>query len=369
MRGCGLCYRAVVLAGRGDRCEACCFPAAAIAQAAARPGTLAPLARYFPDTGSRGCTSSSTGSTAIRSRGKKTAAYRLLNETTTGAMYRAALPRIFGLLLREQSDVPLKGRELDANWSCSCFGPGLRWASTARRHGPAASRLRLWSEAVRRAKRRSYSTACCERARTPALRGTRRAKPGGRTVHQLVAAGGGQAVSWWAEGEDLVVSLVSVEAADAVIDVLDGRVQECRASIPRRAGALAQRRCARIRAGGHGLLRHGRASSLAPRGREPGARSDQAIRLSLGFSRRCALFDRERGRAGSAEREFRRSSINRSSTCESCRRFPAASLTSRSSRWTERSSAPGSAQSLAALDSSSRSPGARSPDPTRSRTR
>ena len=40
---------------------------------------------------------------------KKTAAYRLLTETTTGAMYEAAVPRVLGLLLSKQSEVRISG--------------------------------------------------------------------------------------------------------------------------------------------------------------------------------------------------------------------------------------------------------------------
>src|SRR5262245_36636135 len=43
---------------------------------------------------------------------KKTAAYRLLKETTTGAMYEAMLPRVFQAILTTQSDISFNGQEL-----------------------------------------------------------------------------------------------------------------------------------------------------------------------------------------------------------------------------------------------------------------
>src|ERR1017187_1757379 len=81
------------------------------AQETARTASQLPLARYFPSQ-DLVVYVEFDGLDGHREAWKKTAAYRLLTETTTGAMYEAALPRVFGLLLSKQTEVRINGREL-----------------------------------------------------------------------------------------------------------------------------------------------------------------------------------------------------------------------------------------------------------------
>ncbi len=214
-------YRAVAIAALAIG-GGVCLPPVASAQDTARRGTLAPLARYFPGQDLVAYLEFD-GLDSHQESWRRTAAYRLLNETTTGAMYLAALPRVFGLLLREQGDVPLNGRELAelvVQLFRSGFAVGINRAGGT---GPPRS----FALVVRGGAKGETQKLLDRGLRAGATRGAgvRNVQmAGGRTVQQL-GAGGGQTTSWWAEGEDLVVSLVSAGTAGAVIDALDGRVK------------------------------------------------------------------------------------------------------------------------------------------------
>jgi prepilin-type processing-associated H-X9-DG protein len=198
------------------------FPPVALAQEGAREGKLRPLARYFPAQ-DLVVYVEFDGLGNHQEAWQKTAAYRLLNETTTGAMYRAALPRVLTLLLREQAGISLNGREfteLALHLFRFGFAVGINRAGGT---GPPRSFAIVIRSAakgeIRQVLDRVLETATPRRSAVANLQ-----KPGGRTVHQQ-AAGGAQSLSWWFEGDDLVISLVSSRSTDAVIDALDGRVK------------------------------------------------------------------------------------------------------------------------------------------------
>jgi Protein of unknown function (DUF1559) len=164
---------------------------------------------------------------------RKTAASRLLNETTTGAMYEAMLPRAFDSLLSKQSDVSLNGKELTAvlrHVAKSGFAVGIN-----RTGGTGAPRCFCL---VMRGGAKGDFQKLAERV----LRGGAgpRApvrdiqKSGGRTIHQLARSPAGT-IAWWSEGDDLVVSLVAENGADVIIEALDGRAANAIAHPNRRA--------------------------------------------------------------------------------------------------------------------------------------
>ena len=78
------------------------LPSEASAQNAAGAAGPRPLARYFPSQDLVAYIEID-GLDGHRGAWQKTAAYRVLNETTTGEMYRAALSRIFAALLARAS--------------------------------------------------------------------------------------------------------------------------------------------------------------------------------------------------------------------------------------------------------------------------
>ncbi len=61
---------------------------------------------------------------------KKTALFRVLNETTTGAMYEAMVPRVLDLIVPESSGVRVSGKELQLA-VCYWRDQVSRWESTA----------------------------------------------------------------------------------------------------------------------------------------------------------------------------------------------------------------------------------------------
>src|SRR5207253_2113455 len=86
---------------------------AAMGQESTKPARPAPLARYFPRR-DLVVYAEFDGLDVHRDAWKKTATYRLLNETTTGPMLEQTLVRLLDALLARQSGVPAKGPEVVA---------------------------------------------------------------------------------------------------------------------------------------------------------------------------------------------------------------------------------------------------------------
>ena len=240
------------------------------------------------------------------------------------------------MLMREQTDIPLERTRAHGAGPAPfpvrvCSGHQPR-----RRHRPAAI---VCGGGSRRGQGRDSPASrprAASRRHAPLRRG-RRAKAGGRTVHQI-GAGTAQALAWWAEGDDLVISLVSPESADAVIDALDGRVQNAVAHPTRQA--LCKATMAGIRARRHWLFRHGRASPAAQGGRVAWASTGSSGSTIAGGFTATRCFRSSVLPHPLRERASRRSSISRNSTSGTCRRFRAGWRISRSSRLTNPSSAP-----------------------------
>jgi len=194
---------------------------AARAQEAGRSGQQLPLARYFPSQ-DLVVYVEFDGLDPHREAWKKTALYRVLNETTTGAMYKALLPRVLDLIIPEASGVSIAGKELSdlaLHLARSGFAVGINRADGK---GPP----RCFGLVIRGgAKTRIRETVdrLLHVGASPRL-GGRDIPKAGRTIHQYGGAAGAGTVSWWPEGEDLVVSLVAPEGPNMIIDALEGRV-------------------------------------------------------------------------------------------------------------------------------------------------
>jgi hypothetical protein len=164
---------------------------------------------------------------------KKTAAYRLLNETTTGAMYEAMLPRVFASVLSKQSDTSINGKELTTvlrHLAKSGFAVGINRAG-------GIGTPRCFCVVVRDGAKGDFHKIADRVLRAGA--GPRAPvrdipKSGGRTIHQLARSAAGT-TAWWSEGDDLVVSLVAANGADVIIEVLEGRAPNATAHLNRQA--------------------------------------------------------------------------------------------------------------------------------------
>ncbi len=271
-----------------------CLPPVARAQNAPPASSFPPLARYFPGQDLVAYLELD-GLDSHEKSWRNTAAHRLLNETTTGAMYRAALPRILEVLLHEDTEISLGGSEfaqLALHLFRSGFAAGINRAGGA---GPP----RCMAIVVRGAAKGEIHQLLDRilRAGSSPRSGVHDVQNRGRTIHQL-GRSGAQSFAWWSEGDDLVISLVSTGGADAVIDAIEGKAQSA-VENPTRAALLQSQRCPRLRARWPGLFRHGRPAPAAPGSRANGRRWHQAIRLSLGRARQRPALHRRRRRTRS----------------------------------------------------------------------
>ncbi|MFI5460254.1 MAG: DUF1559 domain-containing protein [Isosphaerales bacterium] len=185
-----------------------------------KPAGPAPLARYFPRQ-DLVVYAEFDGLDAHRDAWTKTAAYRLLTETTTGAMYEQSISRILDLLLANQSDVPVNGRELTAlamHLLRSGFAVGINRAGGA---GPPRC-FALVIRAAAKGEARAILDRILRAGAPPRARVEQADRPDGRKLQVLSGPPAGN-LAWWAEGDDLVVSLVSPSGPDAIIAAVEGR--------------------------------------------------------------------------------------------------------------------------------------------------
>jgi Protein of unknown function (DUF1559) len=152
---------------------------------------------------------------------KKTAASRLLNETTTGAMYEAMLPRVLDAILSKQTDVSVSGKELTGlllHLAKSGFAVGINRAGGA---GPPRC-FGLVFRGGARVDFQKLAEGILRGFAGPRAPVREIKKSGGRTIHELGRTPGGT-TAWWSEGDDLVISFVAAKGADVMIEALDGR--------------------------------------------------------------------------------------------------------------------------------------------------
>jgi hypothetical protein len=103
--------------------------------------SAAPLARYFPRQ-DLVAYAEFDGLSAHRDVWNKSAIYRLLNQTSTGALYQQAIARILDLVVANQQETPGRG----LIWSrsgCICCARASQWGSIARAGQVRRARSRL----------------------------------------------------------------------------------------------------------------------------------------------------------------------------------------------------------------------------------
>jgi prepilin-type processing-associated H-X9-DG protein len=192
----------------------------ATAQGPSKPAGPPPLARYFPRE-DLVVYAEFDGLDAHREAWKKTATYRVLNETTTGAMLEQTLARFLDEVVVSGTGVPARGREvvdLGEHLLRSGFAVGIN-----RRGGAGLPRS---FGIVIRGGAKGQSRAILDRflraGEGPRSKIKQVQKSGGRSV-QVLSDSPRTAFAWWAEGDDLAISIVSPSGVDAMLAALDGR--------------------------------------------------------------------------------------------------------------------------------------------------
>ena len=250
-------------------------------QKATKAPRPSPLARYFP-LRDLVVYAEFDGLDAHREAWEKTSAYRLLNETTTGAMFEQSAARLLDLVLTRQQGIPVGGRDLVAlaeHLLRSGCAVGINRAGGA---GPPRS-LGFVIRGAAGGKARAVIDRLLGVGQHSRAKVKTVEKPGGRRVNFLGdPVRGGKA--WWSEGDDLIVSLVTPTGVDAIIAALDGGEPNT-LEHPARATLIRRRRRARLCAGRPGVLREQHVPSPAPECRRARARSDQATQLPMGVPR------------------------------------------------------------------------------------
>jgi hypothetical protein len=194
--------------------------ATAAAQEPAKPAGPPPLARYFPRQ-DLVVYIEFDGLDTHRDAWKKTATYRLLNETTTGAMLEQTLARFLDEVVFSGIGVPARGRELvglGEHLLRSGFavginrrgGMGLPRSFGIVVRGGATGQLRVTLDRLLRA------------GEGPRAKIKQVQQAGGRSV-QVLSDSPRTALAWWAEGNDLAISIVSPSGVDAMLAAFDGR--------------------------------------------------------------------------------------------------------------------------------------------------
>jgi len=209
--------RAALVAGVGLLLVA--WPTARGVEPAAAPP--APLARYFPRQ-DLVAYAEFDGLDAHAGLWKKTAAYRLLTETATGAMFDDVLTQLAGRAVSSMPGRPFTVEEIRTvagHAARSGFAVGL-----VRKPGEAKPGcLGVVLRGGARGEVRGVVEKLLQAAKGPDVKSPTIDKPGGR---KLVVEGGPSpqpGMAWWREGDDLALSVASPEGADLMIEALDGR--------------------------------------------------------------------------------------------------------------------------------------------------
>jgi prepilin-type processing-associated H-X9-DG protein len=193
---------------------------AVMGQEPPKPAASAPLARYFPRQ-DLVVYAEFEGLDAHRDAWNKSAAYRLLSETTTGAMLEHSIVQVLDLVLASQPQAPATSDDfvaLGKHLLRSGFALGINRAGGVGLPRCLAVVIRGGASGPPRA----ILHRLLQVGEGPRNRVKRVEKPGGRSV-QVLGDVSPRSVAWWSEGNDLVVSLVSPLGVDAIIAALDGR--------------------------------------------------------------------------------------------------------------------------------------------------
>lgn len=185
------------------------------------PIDTAPLSRYFPKQDLQ-VYAEFAGLDAHADAWRQTAAYKLLNETTLGVMLEDVVAQLADRALVSSPNRRLNGAEvvtLIKQIAKTGFAVGL--AGPLEGKNPTCSALVLRGGA-RRDNRALFSRLIASFAPATA-KSQQIKKPGGRTVVSVTQPGS-QGWTWWAEKDDVVVTLAEVgsDSVAAVIAAMDG---------------------------------------------------------------------------------------------------------------------------------------------------
>jgi prepilin-type processing-associated H-X9-DG protein len=214
--------------------SAAAVPARAEDAPAKRPASLA---RYFPRQ-DLVVYAEFEGLDAHQDLWRKTAAYRLLNETTTGAMLQDLIVPLIDRAMDSAPRPALTGRE----WLAAVQDVARSGVAFAIVRAPEEPRPRCIGVVVRNARRERVRAALgrlLDADRGPGRDTQRVEKPGGRNV-TLVGDERSSGLAWWFEGEDLAVCIGPRQGVDVMIDSLDSATPNATSHPIRTALAAAE---------------------------------------------------------------------------------------------------------------------------------
>ena len=182
----------------------------------------APLARYVPKE-QPVVYAEFAGTDANPSAWKASSLYKILNDTTTGAMFEEILKQLLEQQFAQSPGVKPTGAEALAAFEHVArngfvFASGLNPGAKAEE--PKEVTVLVLRNAARKDVRLSFAKIIAASAK-PGQTTQVTTKPGNRRVAVNRTATGGE-WSWWAEKDDLVIGL-DRGSCDVVIDVLDGK--------------------------------------------------------------------------------------------------------------------------------------------------
>ena len=183
------------------------------------PARQASLARFFPSQ-DLVAYAEFDGLDAHSDLWRKTAAYRLLNQTTTGAMLEEIVAQVADRATRSAPGRDLTGNE----WLAIVEGVARAGFAFAIVRAPDEPRPSCIGLVLRGAGRGALRASLGKLIDLDAGAGTGSRlvdKPGGRKVAVGIDARS-QGSAWWLEGEDLALSIGSPRGVDLMIECLDG---------------------------------------------------------------------------------------------------------------------------------------------------
>jgi len=203
------------------------FLFAAIALTALGSSVLAqdsakPLSRYFPGTDLVAYVEFE-GRDALSAAWKKTAAYRLRTETTTGAMLESTATQLLDAMLAAMPPDEKKptGKEM-MDLASNLMRSGFAFAVNRHPGDQKPFSIGLVIRGGATGTPREMLGRLIDSANGAGVKTERVMKPGGRRV-MMVSSPDGTGFAWWAEGDDLAVSIMIPQNVDAMLDALDGR--------------------------------------------------------------------------------------------------------------------------------------------------
>lgn len=206
----------------------------------ADPVQAAPLAHFFPRQ-DLVVYAEFAGFEAHADLSRKSAAYRLLNETTTGSMLEDIVKQLGDRALQSAPGPRLTGSDLLTVVEHAALS-GFAFGIVRKPSEPKPSCIGLVLRGAARGTVWETLGKILDAGKGPGTKTQVVNKPGGRTV---IVEGGprGQGFAWWKEGDDLVVSLASPQGPDIMIETLEGTRPDAtdhptRASLARAEGGF-----------------------------------------------------------------------------------------------------------------------------------